>query len=141
MSRIVGLNTTFEIWDKLGRNFSLANNARLLDLEQSLQDVSKDGMSVQEYINKVKGLTDSLAALGESVPEAKQVRFFLRGLGSEYDSFVTSITNRSDQPSLEVVHSLLMTHENRMEKRNSTNKLNLFQANLAAYNKRFQGYQ
>ncbi|KAK3188487.1 hypothetical protein Dsin_028048 [Dipteronia sinensis] len=95
-------------------------------------------MSIQKYINKVKGLTDSLAALGEPVPEAKQVRFFLRGLEPEYDSFVTSITNRSDQPSLEEVHSLLMTHENQIEKRNSTNKLNLFQANLAAYDKGFR---
>ncbi|KAK2649200.1 hypothetical protein Ddye_016689 [Dipteronia dyeriana] len=103
MVRIVGLTTAFEVWTTLGRNFVSANNNGLLDLEQSLQDVSKDGLSVQEYVIKGKDLTDSLAAIGEPVPENKQVRFFFRGLGLEYNVFVTSIAYRPDQPSLEDV--------------------------------------
>lgn len=95
MARVVGLKSAYDIWTTLGINFASANNARLLDLEQSLQDISKAGSSVQDYVVKLKDLTDSLAALGEPVPENKQVRYFLRGLGSEYNAFVTSVANQT----------------------------------------------
>ncbi|KAL5543170.1 hypothetical protein UlMin_010880 [Ulmus minor] len=93
------------------------NNQKLKQLQ--LQTTKKNSMSMIDFIMKIKGFCDSLAAIGESVSEQDQIMNLLAGLGSDYNAVVTSISARDSQLSLESVHSLLLTFEHRLEQQNS----------------------
>ena len=92
-------------------------------------------MSMIDFIMKIKGFCDSLAAIGESVSEQDQIMNLLAGLGSDYNAVVTLISARDSQLSLESVHSLLLTFEHRLEQQNSFDDTGVIAANLAQNNK------
>ena len=64
---------------------------------------------------KLKSFSDSLAAIGKSVFEQDQIMKILAGLGAYYNAVVTTINSRDDTISLEVVHSILLSYEHRLE--------------------------
>lgn len=58
------------------------------------------------------------------------------GLGSEYNAFVKSINSRPDEPTIEEVHSLLLSSDMRLQRLNSMDQIQFAQANLAAQGNR-----
>lgn len=83
------------------------------------------------YVQKFRTICNSLAAIGDPVSYSDQLQYFLNGLGVEYNAFVTSLHNRSDRPSMEEVHSLLLSHDARLDRQNSVAQLSSLQANMA----------
>jgi hypothetical protein len=59
-------------------------------------------------------LSETLAATGQLLNDFESVSFFLKGLGSEYDPFVTSVTTRVDPLSIDELYGHL-AHEMRIE--------------------------
>ena len=80
-----------------------------------LQTLRKDGLSVGEYIQKLKSICNSLATIGELVFEKDHLIYLFSGLDREYNPSVTSIQNRSNQPTIEQIHSLLSSYDFRLE--------------------------
>ena len=87
----------------------------MLGLKSQLQRITKEGISISEYIARIKDVFDKYSAMGEPLSYRDKLMYSLNGLTEEYDGSVTSIYNRSDKPSLEEVHSLLYTYEYRLE--------------------------
>ena len=85
-----------------------------------------------DYIMKVKGAADSLAAIGEPVSEQDQVMNLLGGLGSDYNAVVTAINIRYDKISIEAVHSMLLVFEHRLEQQSSIEQFSPILANYAS---------
>ncbi|PON92661.1 hypothetical protein TorRG33x02_115210 [Trema orientale] len=125
MSQIVGYNSAFEIWE----TFASATIARITELRTMLQTIKKNGMSAMDYIQRIKHLCDTLATIGEPVSRNDHLIFLFGGLDKEYNSFVASVYNRPDQPSIEEIHSLLSSFDFRLEQQNPTIKLIHPQAN------------
>ena len=90
-----------------------------------------------EYLLKIKFIVDNLVAIGENFTEQDRILYLLAGLRAEYNSFVISVTSGHESLSLEEIHSMLLTHENRLEQQ-TTEETNLLQANTAIMN--FQGH-
>ncbi|KAL6332321.1 hypothetical protein AAG906_004885 [Vitis piasezkii] len=65
MPQIVGYSTTVEIWNALNQIYYASSMARVIELHIKLQTLRKDGLSVGEYIQKLKSICNSLAAIGE----------------------------------------------------------------------------
>ena len=73
----------------------------------------------------------------------------LGGLGADYNAVVTSINVRDDKISIDTVHSMLLSFENRLEQQNSHDENSLIAANIAqnksnggrTYYKNNQGHQ
>ncbi|KAL5545398.1 hypothetical protein UlMin_005085 [Ulmus minor] len=150
MAQIVGHTTSNSAWNALEKIFSSSSRARIMQLRLQLQTTKKNSMSMIDFIMKIKGFCDSLAAIGELVSEQDQIMNLLAGLGSDYNVVVTSISARDSQLSLESVHSLLLTFEHRLEQQNSFDDTGVIAANLAQnnknaaaknYGKNSQGYQ
>ena len=61
--------------------------------------------------------------------------YLFQGLGVEYNPFATSFNARSDQPTIEEVHSLLLSFNLILQRQNVVELLNVNmpQANLAAF--------
>ncbi|RVW44402.1 Retrovirus-related Pol polyprotein from transposon RE1 [Vitis vinifera] len=115
MAQIIVHNTSHSAWNALESIFSSSSKARIMQLRLELQSTKKGSMSMIDYIMKVKGAADNLAAIGEPVSEQDQVMNLLGGLGSDYNAVVTAINIRDDKISLEAIHSMLLAFEHRLE--------------------------
>ncbi|RVX07394.1 Retrovirus-related Pol polyprotein from transposon RE1 [Vitis vinifera] len=80
----------------------------------------KGGDSMLDYILKMKTISDNLAAVGEPVKDRDHILQLLGGLGPDYNSIVASLTAREDDLSLHSVHSILLTHEQRLHLQHSS---------------------
>ncbi|RVW90852.1 Retrovirus-related Pol polyprotein from transposon RE1 [Vitis vinifera] len=132
MAQIIGHNSSHSAWNALEKIFSSCSRARIMQLRLEFQSTKKGSMSMIDYIMKVKGVADSLAAIGESVSEQDQIMNLLGGLGSDYNAVVTAITIREDKISLEAVHSMLLAFEQRLEQQGSIEQLLVMSANYAS---------
>ena len=55
---------------------------------------------MSDYFNKVKGLADTLAAIGQPLPDEEVSAYILAGLDSDFDSLVTLVTTNTNLMSL-----------------------------------------
>ena len=90
-------------------------------------------MSANEYIMKIRNLSDKLAAIGEPLTFKDQLVYVLNGLGSKYNGFVPTINARYDVLTLEDVHSLLLSFDFRLEQQSLDEDLSFTQANLTSF--------
>ena len=88
---------------------------------------------MMEYLLKIKSIVDNLVAIGENITKQDRILYLLAGLRAEYNSFVISVTSGHESLSLEEIHSMLLTHENRLEQQ-TTEETNLMQVNIATMN-------
>ena len=89
---------------------------------------------MMEYLLKIKSIVDNLLAIGENITEQDWILYLLAGLRAKYNSFVITITSGHEPLSLEEIHSMFLTHENRLEQQHTTEETNLLQANFATMN-------
>ena len=105
----------------------------MVGLNSQLQKIKKEGITISEYLARIKEVFDKYSAMGEPLSYRDKLMYTLNGLTEEYDGFVTSIYNRSDKSSLKEVHSLLYTYAYWLEQRNTAQQLQFSQVNLTAY--------
>jgi hypothetical protein len=67
-------------------------------------------------------MSDNLAAVGQPLNDFESVSYLLAGLGSEYDPFVTFVTTRMDQLSINKLYGYLLAHKMRIEHHISSNE-------------------
>ena len=102
-----------------------------MQLRLEFQTTRKGSLTMMEYILKLKSLADNLAAIREPVTDRDQILKLLGGLRANYNSIVAFLTAREDEMSLHSVHSILLTHEQRLSFQNSVIEDNVIFANLA----------
>ena len=78
----------------------------------------------------MKTITDSLAAIGEPVAKRDQILQLLAGLGADNNPIVASLTAREDDFTLHSVHSILLSHEQRLHFQNSTTEDEVISAHI-----------
>ncbi|KAL6335516.1 hypothetical protein AAG906_030644 [Vitis piasezkii] len=92
MGQIVGFQTSHEAWMALHKIFSASSKAQIMQLRLEFQTTKKGDHILQ----------------------------LLGGLGPDYNSIVASLTAREDDLSLHSVHSILLTHEQRLHLQHSS---------------------
>ena len=114
---LVGCDTSFLLWGRLEQYFASQTRAKAKQFKTQLQHTKKGGSTIDEYLAKIKVCVDSLASIGVSLSTKDHVESILDGLPSDYESFITSITLRNDDFSIEAI---LMAHEFKVEKNNGS---------------------
>ena len=112
------------MWLVLGQIYALASMARLVKLLTQLQSLKKEGMSILDYIQKIKRLCNSLATIRELVSRNDKLIYMFNGLDFEYNAFVTSMNDQFDLPSLEEIHSLFFSYEFRLKQQHTVMQAN-----------------
>jgi len=82
-----------DAWDALVHNNEIHTKARKILLEE-LHTVKMHNMSINNYTLKIKNIVESLASIGVTTvttDDDDKVEVSLRGLGSQYKQFKTSI--------------------------------------------------
>lgn len=76
MSQVLGLKTSREVWASLENAFAQQSQARVM---HQLQSLKKGSMSVQDYLQTIKSLADSLSAINQPVSDPDLVLYALGG--------------------------------------------------------------
>ncbi|GMY12831.1 NB-ARC domain-containing protein [Fagus crenata] len=90
------------------------SQARFDLLKGDIQSIQKGTSSISEYLNRLKHIADSLAALQHPVLDKELVGHALNGLGPEYTNFVVMMENREHPPTFSELRSRLFSHEQRL---------------------------
>ncbi|KAL5570866.1 hypothetical protein UlMin_020463 [Ulmus minor] len=130
--QIIGYNTSYDSWTALETLYASTNHARVMQLKLELYSSKKGFKKMSEFLLHIKKIADNLNAINETVSEKDHVMYILGGLGSDYLSFVVSITSRSHPVKLEELHSLLLAHEQRIDQFTSVGENSILSANLAS---------
>ncbi|RVW86771.1 hypothetical protein CK203_042767 [Vitis vinifera] len=88
MAQIVGYSTAMEIWNALNQIYFASSMARFTELRTKLQTLKKDGLSAGEYIQRLKSICNSIAAIGEPVSEKGHLIYLFNGLDSRIGEFL-----------------------------------------------------
>lgn len=116
LTRMVGCETSTQIWTKLNSYFASHTRAKISQFKTVLQNIKKGSLNMNEYLSKVKNIVDRLASVGHTTSESDHIEFILNGLLESYDTFIVSVNSRSESYSIEEIESLLLAQEMRIEK-------------------------
>jgi hypothetical protein len=105
--------------------FSSAVRARAVQVRIDLANMKKQVLSAADYFRKIKGFAVELAAAETPLRDDEIIAYLLAGLGSDYDSFVTSMTTKTEAPSLDDVYSHLLAFEARQLQRQAEVRLHV----------------
>lgn len=116
LPRVLGCKQSWEVWDKVHKHFYSQMKAKARQLRTELKSTKKGRKTITEYVLKIKGIVDSLLAVGDSISKQDQVDAILEGLPEEYNAFVMMMYGRFDPVSVTDVESLLMVQEAQLDK-------------------------
>lgn len=119
LQRVVGLHSAHEVWLRLEKLHLIQSRSQVLQLKQQFQNLTKGGLSIIEFLDKMKGLSDSIEAIGQPITEYALCNQILNSLGPEYDPVHTSVVNRDSLITFEELFGQLMTFELRLESHHS----------------------
>ena len=86
-----------------------------MNVRLALTTTKKGNMLITDYVAKMKGFADEMAAVGKSLDDEELVAHICNGLDAEYNSVVTSITARTDSISIPEFYAQLLSFETRLE--------------------------
>jgi gag-polypeptide of LTR copia-type len=122
-AQIINCATSRELWDYLKSTFSATSRARLSELRRQLQTTTKGGLSCADFVQKMRSIADELSFIGSPVSDDDLVLQILRGLGSEFNSFVVAANTRSEPLRLPELQAMLLTHESLLHSQHNTGLL------------------
>jgi len=111
----VGYATASTLWTTLISMFASQAKARVMQIYFQLATVQKGNNSITEYFQTIKTLRNTLAVVGQPINAFEAVSFLLKGLGTEFDPFVTFVTTQVDPLSFDELYGHLLAHEMQME--------------------------
>ncbi|KAM1263553.1 hypothetical protein ACFX2G_029156 [Malus domestica] len=107
----VGVTSSRDLWLNLEHRFGGVSAAHIHQLRSRLHSIHKGDLSISDYLQRIKGLADSLMAAGAFVSDPDLITVTLNGLPDEYESFIDSIMLRISTTTLDELHGLLLNKE------------------------------
>ena len=120
LAQVVTYTSSKIVWNALDDTFSSRSRARILQIRTQLTTATKGSKTTTDYFHYIKRLTDELAVAGQPLNHDDIITYILAGLSHKYDSFVASISARTDDITLEEIYSLLLTSEARLSRHQLT---------------------
>lgn len=108
--------TARDLWLKIENLFRDNKEARALQIENELRTIVIGDLSIHDYCNKLKTLSDLLANLDSPVPEKSLVMHLLNGLSEKFDNIINVIKHKVPFPSFLETRSMLSMEEDRLSK-------------------------
>lgn len=100
-SQVATSTTVADLWAVIQALQASQSRARIMSTRMALATATKGASTVAEYFTKMKGLADEMASADKKLEDDEIVSYILMGLGEEYDSVVTAVSNWVDPISLQ----------------------------------------
>ena len=107
--------SAYALWTRVESQFRDNKEARAVFLQTEFHSLLQGSMSVSDYCQKIKTLTDSLRDVGYPVSDPTLVINTLRGLNPRFSSAATHISLMVPLPTFTNVRSMLLMQEMRLE--------------------------
>ncbi|XP_071683604.1 uncharacterized protein [Lolium perenne] len=114
---VVFATTSCDAWKTLESSFSAQSQARANSLRLELGECEKLDMSAKDYYNKVRGLADTLASIGQPLSDSEFNSYIVNGLDDEYDGLVEVMEDRTTPMPPHMLYAKLLRTEQRVEAR------------------------
>jgi len=123
--QIQNLNKAKEAWESLKNLYSPKGfSSEFLLCRDFFETTLTKYSSMEEYLNKVKQLSDQLMAKKLALPKQVVIAWVLNSLTDNYDGFISNITqslrSNSEAYSLETLFSYLLDESKRLESKDSS---------------------
>jgi len=109
--------TAHDVWQNLENLFRDNKDARAMQLEHDLRTITIGDLSVTDYCQKIKTISDLLANIDSAVPEKTLVSYMVNGLSDKYDQVAGIIRHKDPLPSFLQVRSMLLLEESILSRR------------------------
>ncbi|KAI3504296.1 hypothetical protein L1887_32863 [Cichorium endivia] len=108
--------SALQVWTNLESLFRDNKDAKSMQLDSELRNITMGDLSVTAYCTKIKSLADLLANLDpdSAVPDKHLVNYTINGLSAKFDSVANIIRYRSPLPTFTETRSMLLMEEQRM---------------------------
>lgn len=103
------------MWSTIENLFRDNKEARAIQLGNELRNLQIGDLSVHDYCQKMKTLSDLLANVNAPVNDRALVRHLLNGLSSKFDNIINVIKHRSPPCSFNDARSMLKDEEDRLK--------------------------
>ncbi|CAA7054361.1 unnamed protein product [Microthlaspi erraticum] len=108
--------TARDVWTRIENQFRNNKEARAIQLDNELRTMEIGDMTIQQYCQKLKSLSDRLANVEAPVTDRNLVIYLLNGLNEKYDSIMNVIRHKEPFPTFESAKSILEMEESRLKK-------------------------
>jgi len=112
--------TARDLWLSLENLFRDNKEARALQFENELRTTTIDDLSVHEYCQKLKSLSDLLTNVDSPISDRVLVMHLLNGLTEKYDYILNVIKHKSPFPSFTEARSMLLMEESRLSNKSKS---------------------
>ncbi|KAI3985517.1 hypothetical protein MKX01_033831 [Papaver californicum] len=119
---VLGCATSAEVWSYLSKKIQNTFSARKSLLRNSLFNIKRGSKTISDFLQEIKYITDSLAAINEPVSSSDMNMHILNGLGSVYNDFVVAVQTRDTELSFADLKSRLINHEQWLQNQQSETK-------------------
>ena len=109
-----------ELWLTLENLFRDNKEARAIQLENELRNLVIGDMSVHEYCQKLKSISDMLTNVDSPVSDRALVMHLLNGLSSKFDNIINVIKHRFPPCTFSNARSMLVDEESRLKTKRNT---------------------
>ncbi|XP_019056295.1 PREDICTED: uncharacterized protein LOC109116033 [Tarenaya hassleriana] len=109
-------STAHALWTRLENQFCDNKEARAIQLENDLHNLTIGDLAVHEYCHRLKKISDLLSNIDAEVSDRNLVMHMLNGLNEKFDNIVNVIKHKSPFPSFEDARSILILEEQRVSK-------------------------
>jgi hypothetical protein len=112
---VIGCTTSADLWQALGILYGAHSKAKVDETRTLIQTTWKDGLSMVEYLRKMRSWADVLAIVGSPYSDTLLVASVLSGLDAEYMPIIVSLeTNPSTTwPQLQ---DRLLSYDSKLER-------------------------
>ncbi|CAB77880.1 putative reverse transcriptase [Arabidopsis thaliana] len=108
-----------EAWDS-DKDAAIMQPTNMRFLDNDLRSLTLGDLSVHDYCQKLKTLSDLLANVDSPVSDRVVVTHMLNGLSEKFDNIINIIKHRQPFPSFSVARSMLIEEERRLSKQVKT---------------------
>jgi len=112
--------TARDLWLSLESLFRDDKEARAFQFETELRTMTMEDLSVHEYCQKLKSLSDLLTNVDSPISDRVLVMHLLNGLTEKYDYILNVIKHKSPFPSFTEARSMLLMEESRLSNKSKS---------------------
>ncbi|KAI4332233.1 hypothetical protein L6164_017157 [Bauhinia variegata] len=118
VTQLLHCQTSKELWEASESLFGAYTMARITLLKSEFHRIRKGTMKMEEYLNKMKNLSDSLTLAGSLVSTSDLITQTLNGLESEYNPIVVQLVDKENLTCVDL-QAQLLAFKNILEQLNS----------------------
>lgn len=107
--------TSRDIWVRIENKFRNNKEARSIQLGNELRTLEISDLSIEDYSQKLKSLSDRLANVDAPVADRTLVTYLRNGLNERFNNIINVIQHREPLPTFATEKSMLQMEETRLK--------------------------